>query len=58
MKKILLAAAVTGSLVAMPAIADTKADPFVSTQGALSPLAVAGIAGGIIIIGIAASDGS
>jgi hypothetical protein len=57
MKKIALA--VTLAALAAPAFADTKADPFVSTQGGLG--ANAGIAAiGITAVGviIAASDGS
>lgn len=57
MKKIALAA--TLAALAAPAFADTKADPFVSTQGALGAsmgMAAVGItAVGIII---AASDGT
>ncbi|MDU8929003.1 hypothetical protein RXV86_16535 [Alisedimentitalea sp. MJ-SS2] len=58
MKKIALAAAVAGSLIAMPAVAETKADPFVSTQGALGGMGLAAIGATTVFILVAASDGT
>lgn len=61
MKKFLLATVVTGSLIAVPAVAETKADPFVSTQGSLGGWgAAAALLGGAALLAllVSSSDGT